>query len=151
MFIADAVDEYYDSDSSKVTTIRMQRGSEDAEKELDSVASFMERNPDNVAPTLEWRGRALHSQGATQAATSSPRQQLTAKERWQASLDIKIEQTKQHYYALEMILRRAIAKLEQMRELDLKQLEREEGEEDYFVPGWEEVQSDYQPTEYGDE
>jgi hypothetical protein len=28
---------------------------------------------------------------------------------------------------------------------------REKGKEDYFVPGWGEVQSDYQPTEYGNE
>jgi len=47
-----------------------------------------------------------------------------------------------------MILRRAIANLEQMREWDLKQLE--DGE-DYYVPGWGEVGSDYQPTEYGNE
>ncbi len=68
-------------------------------------------------------------------------------------MDIEIERTEQYYHAQEMILRRAIANLEQMYEWDLKQLERKkgEGEEDYFVPGWGEVESDYQPTEYGNE
>jgi hypothetical protein len=151
MLIINAVDEDCDSDASKVKKLRMQRGSEDPEKGLGGVAPIFERNPDNVASTLEWRGRALHSQEATQATTSSSRQQKTAKERWKASLDIEIGRTLQHYHAQELILRRAIANLEQMRESDLKQLEREKDGEDYYVPGWGEVQSDYQPTEYGDE
>ncbi len=148
MFIADAVGEGCDSDKSTVTTPCMQQDSEDPEKGLGSVKPFIERNPDNMASTLEWRRRVLHSQDATQASTSSSRQQPTAKERWQASLDSEIERTVKHYHAQEMILQRAITNLEQMRELDLKQLE---DEEDYYVPGWGDVQSDYQPTECGNE
>jgi len=148
MFIADAVGEGCDSDKSTVTTPCMQQDSEDPEKGLGSVKPFIERNPDNMASTLEWRRRVLHSQVATQAATSSPRQRPTAKERWQASVDSEMDRTVQHYRAQEMNLQRAIANLEQMREWDLKQLE--DGE-DYYVPGWGEVESDYQPTEYGNE
>src|SRR5258708_3617404 len=144
MFIVDTVDEDCDSSVSTVGKPRMQRDSEDPEKELGGVVPFIERNPDNMASTLEWRGRVLHPQ---EAATSSSWQQQTAKERWQASMDIEIERTVQHYRAQEMILRRQIA----MLEWDLKQWKRENDEEDYFVPGWGDVQSDYQPTECGNE
>jgi len=148
MFTADAVDEDCDSEASKFTNLRMQHGSEDPEKGLGDVAPFIERNPGKATSTLEWRGRVLHPQEAAQVTTSSSRQQPTAKERWQASLDSEIERTVKHYHAQEMILQRAITNLEQMRELDLKQLE---DEEDYYVPGWGDVQSDYQPTECGNE
>src|SRR5712691_17300 len=122
MFTTDAVDEDCDSEASKFTNPRMQRGSEDPEKGLGDVAPFIERNPGKATSTLEWRGRVLHPQEAAQVTTSSSRQQPTAKERWQASLDSEIERTVQHYNAQEMILQRAIANLEQMREWDLKQL-----------------------------
>ncbi len=151
MFNANTVDEDCDSDMSSITKPRMQRGSEDPEKGLGGVAPSFERNPDNVASTLEWRERVLHPKEATRATTSSSRQQKTAEQRWSASLEIEIERTRQPYHAQEMVLRRAIANLEQLYEWDLEQLEREKGEEDYFVPGWGEVQSDYQPTEYSNE
>ena len=61
MFITDAIDEDSDSDAaSTAATYRMQRGSGDSEKRLDGVAPFIERNPDNFATTLEWRGSSDH-------------------------------------------------------------------------------------------
>jgi hypothetical protein len=150
MFIADGVDEDCDSDASTATNPHMQRGSEDSEKGLGSVAPFIERNPDNVASTLEWRGRVLHSQEATQATTS--RQQHTAEERWRASLEIEIERIRQHYHKLERILEGEIVKHKQRYEWAIKQLEEGEKDEEYYsVAEWWEVQSDYQPTECGND
>ncbi|KAI0280819.1 hypothetical protein BGY98DRAFT_1095305 [Russula aff. rugulosa BPL654] len=152
MFIADAVDEDCDSDVSTVHKLRMQCGSEDLEKGLGGVAAFVERDSDDVAPTLEWRERILHSQRATQATTSSSRQQQTAEERWHASLEIEIERIRGHYHEQERVLEREIVKLEQMYEWDVKQLEKEENdEENYSVADRWEIQSDYQPTECGDD
>ncbi|KAF8489377.1 hypothetical protein F5888DRAFT_1738804 [Russula emetica] len=139
MSIADVVDEDCDLDASTVTNTRMQRGSRYSEKGLGGVAPFIERNLGNVAPTLDWRGRVLHSQEATQATSS--RQQHTAEER-----------IRQHYQKQEMILEGEIVKHVQRYELAIKQLEEwEKDEEDYPVPEWWEVQSDYQPTECGDD
>src|SRR6266852_6228789 len=87
VFIVDTVDEDCDSSVSTVRTLRMQRDSEDPEKELGGVVPFTERSPDNIASTLEWKGRVLHQHEAAQNTTSSSRQQRTAKERWQASME----------------------------------------------------------------
>ena len=96
---------------------------------LGSVAPFIERNPDS------------HRQRHT-----------TAEERWRASLEIEIERIRQHFHMQEGILEKEIMKLEQMYERDMKQLEKEEkDEEEYPVAGWGEVQSDYEPTECGDD
>jgi hypothetical protein len=151
MFIADVVDEECDFDASALATHRVQRSYEHSEKGLGGVAPFIERNTDNVASTLEWRGSVLHSQEASQATTSSSRQQKTAKERWQESLDNEVGRTLQQYRAQEMVLRKTIANLKKLCESDLKQLETEKDGEDYSVLGWGEVQSDYEPTECGDE
>jgi len=150
MFIADAIDEDSDSDAaSTAATYRMQRGSGDSEKRLGGVGPFIERNPDNLATTLEWRGRVLRSQETTQA--SSSRRQHTAKERWRALLKIEIERIRKHYHEQEKVLEREVAKLEQSYEWEIKQLEKEEKDEvDSPVAEWWEVQSDYQPTECGD-
>ena len=127
----------------------MQRGSGDSEKRLDGVAPFIERNPDNLATTLEWRGRVLRSQEATQA--SSSRRQHMAKERWRSLLEIEIERIRKHYHEQEKVLEREVTKLEQSYESEIKELEKKEkDEEDYPVTEWWEVQSDYQPTECGD-
>ena len=150
MLIADPVDENYDSDGSTITRIRMWRGNENSEKGPGGVVPFIERNPDNVASTLEWRGRVLHSQEATQATSS--RQQYTAEEHWLRSLEIEIGKIRQHYREQEKIMEREILKHEQRYEWALKQLEKgEKEEEDYSVAEWWEVQSDYQPTECGND
>jgi len=150
MFIADAVDEDCDPDASTATSPGMQHGSGDSEKRPGSVAPSIERNLNNVASTLEWRGRALHSQGATQATNS--RRQQTAEERWHASLEVEIERIRQHYYEQERILEGEIVKHEQRYELAMKQLEQgENDDEDNSVAEWWEVQSDYQPTECGND
>jgi hypothetical protein len=102
-----------------------------------------------VASTLEWRRSVLHSQEATQATSS--RQQHTAEERWRASLVIEIERIRQYYREQEKILEE-IVKHQQRYKLAIEQLEKEEkDEEDYSVAGWWEVQSDYQPTECGND
>jgi hypothetical protein len=150
MSIADAVDEDCGSDASTATKPHMQRGSGDSEKGRGGVASFIERNPDNMAWTLEWRRRVLHSQQATQATSS--RQQHTAEERWRASLEIEIERIRQHYREQEKILEEEIVKHEKRYKLAIEQLEREEkDEEDYSIAEWWEVQSDYPPTECGND
>ena len=120
----------------------MQHGGGNSENGLGGVAPFVERNPDS---TLEWRGRVLHSQKATQATSS--RQQQTAEERWRASLEIEIERIRRHYQEQEKILEREVVKLEQRYAWDMKQLEKEKDEENYSVAKWWEVESDYQPTE----
>ena len=150
MFITDVIDEDSDSDAASTAAIyRMQRGSGDSKKRPDGVVPYIERNPDNLATTLEWRGRVLRSQEATQA--SSSRRKNTTKERWRASLETEIEGIREHYHKLEKVLDDEITKLEQSYEWEVKKLEKEEkDEEDYPVAEWWEVQSDYQPTECGD-
>jgi hypothetical protein len=148
MSIADVVNEDCDSDVSTVNDPHMQRGSGSSEKGPSDVAHFIERNPDNVASTLEWRERVLHSQEATQ--TTSSRQQHTAEERWLASLKTEIEEIRRHYQEQERIMEEEIVKHEERRKLAIEQLEKEEkDEEGYSVAEWWEVESDYQPTECG--
>ena len=150
MLIADPVDENCDSDGGLVTNFHMRRGNEDSEEGSGGVVPFIERNPDNVASTLEWRGRVLHSQEATQATSS--RQQYTAEEHWLRSLEIEIGKIRQHYREQEKIMEREILKHKQRYERALKQLdEGEKEDEDYSVAEWWEVQSDYQPTECGND
>jgi hypothetical protein len=150
MSIADAVDEDRDSGASTATNPCMQRGSGDSEKGLCGVVPFIERNPDKVASTLEWRGRVLHSQEATQATNS--RQQHTAEERWRASLKIEIERIRQHYREQESIIEEEVVKHEQRYKWAIEQLEKEEkDEEGYSVAQWWEVELDYQPTECGND
>jgi hypothetical protein len=92
----------------------------------------------------------MHSQEATQATSSC--QQHTAEERWRASLETEIERIRQHYQEQENILEEEIVKHQQRYKLAMEQLEKEEkDEEDYSVAGWWEVQSDYQPTECGND
>ena len=150
MLIADVVDEDCDSDAS-ITKLHMQRGNEDSAKGLGDVATFIERNPNNVASTLEWRAKVLDSQEeATQATTSSSRQQQTAEEHWGASLEIEIDQIRRHYHNQEMVLEREIEKLKQRYKEDVEQLEKEENdEENHSAAGWWDAQPDYQPTECG--
>jgi hypothetical protein len=131
MFIADTVSKDCDSSTSTATNPYLQRGSEDSEKGLGGVAPFIERNPANVASTLEWRGRVLHSQEATQATSS--RQQHTAEERWRASLEVEIERIRRHYRKQEKILEEEIVKHEKRYKLAVEQLEKEENEEGYSV------------------
>ena len=104
----------------------MQHGGGNSENGLGGVAPFMER--------------------------TSSRQQQTAEERWRASLEIEIERIRRHYQEQEKILEREVVKLEQRYAWDMKQLEREEkDEENYSVAKWWEVESDYQPTECGND
>jgi hypothetical protein len=148
--ITDAVDEDCDSDASTVINRHMQRGSGNSEQGPGGVAHFIERDPDNVASTLECRGRVLHSQEATQ--TTSSRQQHTAEERWRASLENEIERIRRHYREQERIMEREIVKHEERYKVAIEQLEQEEkDEEGYSVAEWWEVQSDYQRTECGDD
>jgi hypothetical protein len=150
MFIADTVNEDCDSGASTVQNPHMQRGSGNSEKGPGDAAPFIERNPDNVASTLEWRARVLHSQEATQ--TTSSRQQHTAEERWLASLENEIEEIRRHYHKQERFLEEEIVKHEERYKLAIEQLEKEEKDEGgYSVAEWWEVQSDYQPTECGDD
>ena len=86
MSIADAVNEDCDSDTSTATNPNMQRGSGDSGKGLDGVAPFVERNPDNVASTLEWGGRVLHSQEATQVTASGIRPRSAGVHHWSSKL-----------------------------------------------------------------
>lgn len=62
MFIADAFDDDSDPDVSMARHPHMLRGVEAPEMGLACVAPFIEMNPDNVASTMEWRGRVLHPQ-----------------------------------------------------------------------------------------
>jgi hypothetical protein len=150
MSIAGAVNEDCDSDASTVINPRMQRGSGNQEKGPSGVVPFIERNPDNVASTMEWTERVLHQQEATQ--TTSSCQQHTAEERWRASLETEIEGIRRHYHKQERFLEEEIVKHEERYKLAIEQLEKEEkDEEGYSVAEWWEVQSDYQPTECGDD
>jgi hypothetical protein len=154
MFIADYVDEDCDSDTvtSIIPKLRMQRGNEHSEKGLGDVTSVLERIPDDMVSTLEWRGKTLLSQKGYQATASSSRLQQTAEERWRSSLETKIEQIRRGYQEQESILEREIVKLEQGYESVLEQLEKEENDGEYYsiTERWG-IQSDYQPTEYGDD
>jgi hypothetical protein len=126
MSIADVVDEDCDSDASTVTY------------------------PDNVAPTLERRGRVMHTQEVTQVTSSW--QQHTAEDRRRASLELEIERIRRHYQKQERILENEVVKHEKRYEWAIEQLENEEkDEEDCSVAEWWEVQSDYQPTECGND
>ena len=152
MFITDAVDEDYDSGMSMVIEPRMQRSGGDSEEGVSGAANFIERNPDNNASTLEWKWGVLHSQVASQATSSSSCQQQTAEERWHASLQIEIERIRRHYHDQERILEREIVKHKQRYRSAMKQLENEENdEENYPITEWWDVQSDYQPTECGND
>ena len=153
-FAANVVDEDCDSDTGTVPRLRMQRGAQDSEKGLGSVTPLIERIPDDVTSTLEWRRRVLLSQKAYQPATTgSFHQQQTAEERWHTSLEIKIEQIRRDYREKERVLEREIVKLERRYEWVMEQLEREDDddEEDYSVAERWEVGSDYQRTECGDD
>lgn len=150
MSIADVVDKDCDSDTGTATNLYMQCGSGESEKGLGGVAPFIKRNPDKVMLTLEWRERVLHSQEATQG--TSYRQQHTAEERRRASLEHEIEKIRRRYQDWEMILESEITQHEERYDLAIKQLEREENEEeDYSATEWWEVQSDYQLTECGND
>jgi hypothetical protein len=153
MFIADAADEDCDPGVSAITNPHMQRGGEYSEMVLGGDAPFMEKRLDNVASTLEWREKVLQSQqAAAQAIASSSRQRQTAEERWHAKLETEIEQIRQRFREEEEMLEREIVNLEERYELDMRQLEEEENDdENYYVDEQWEVQSDYQPTECGDD
>ena len=99
MSIADAVDKDCNPDAITSTYPRMQRGSGDSEKGLvDRVMLFIERNTEDVASTLGWRGRVLHLQEATQVIRSHQRHM--AEERWRASLEIEIRQIRRLFSCL---------------------------------------------------
>ena len=117
MFVADAVDDDCDSEA-RAAIHHMQHGNEDLRNGLGGVAAFIERNPDSVASTLEWRANVMYPQRATQATTSSSGPQQTA-EHWGESLEIEIEQIRRHYHNQEMVLEREIVKLEQGYKLDM--------------------------------
>jgi hypothetical protein len=162
----DLVDESPGSDADTTTSLRKQRHGE-LEKRLrshtshpprrgqqadgrrqswDSVASSIdsEDNTDVIASTMEWRRMVMQSQKESQA--TSTRQHREGHSR--AKLDAEIERIRRHYLKQEKILEREIVRLERRYEWTIAQLEREEqDEESYFVDGWEEVRSDYQPTE----
>jgi hypothetical protein len=151
MFTADDVNEDRDSDMRTTTNPHLQRGTGDPEKGLGGVAPFTGRSPDKMALTLEWRGRVLHSQAATQATTSS-RQQRTTEERGCASLeDIEIERIQQHYQEQERILEREIEKHEKRYKEAIEQLKKEDKDKRVYSTDWWPVQWDYQPTECGDD
>jgi hypothetical protein len=143
MSIADVVNEDCDSDASTATNIHMQRGNGKSEKGLDGVAPFIERSPNNVSSTLEWRGRVLHAQEATQGTSSRPRH--TAEERRRASsyslnfelsVEPKIERIRRLYQKQERIMESEVVKHEKRYEWAIKQLEDEEKDgEDCSVAG----------------
>ena len=146
MYIADVADKDCDSDvSTNFTNLHMQRGSGFFEMALG----------DNVASTLEWRERVLQSQKSdAQAIASSSRQRQTAEERWHAKMEAEIAQIRQRFQEEEEMLERQIVNLEEAYKSQMKQLEEEENDEQNYYVGelerWE-VQSDYQPTECGDD
>jgi hypothetical protein len=155
-FTADAVDEDCDSDMSPSTNPRIQRSTGDPEKGL-GVAPFIERNLDKMESTVEWRGRVLHSREATQASTCSGpsgQQHHTPAEYELASLDVEIEQIRQHYREQEGILNREIVKHKKRRKRAMKRLKKEEKDQKHYPADcdwWGGVRSDYQPTECGDD
>ena len=152
MFTADAVDKDCGSDTSTTINLCIQRGTGDPEKGLRGVAPLIERNPDKLASPLEWRGRVLLSQEATQASTG-PRQQQTAEEHGRASLEeIEIDQIQKHYQELETVLEGELVEHKKRHKSAIKELKEEEKEEKrYSADWWGGVKSDYQPTECGDD
>ena len=152
MFTANAVDEDCGSDTSTTANPSIQRGTGHPEKGVSGVAPLIERNPDKITSTLEWRGRVLHSQEAAQASTIS-RQQHAAEERGHASLEeIEIDQIREHYQELERVLEGELVEHKKRYRLAIKDLKREEKEEKrYSADWWGGVQSDYQPTECSDD
>ena len=154
MFTADAVDEDCDSDTSQSTNPLIQRSTGDPEKGP-GVAPFIDRNLDKMESTSEWRGRVLPSREVTQASTSSLRQHTPA-EPGLASLEIEIEQIRQHYREQEGILKREIVKHKKRRKRTMKQLKKEEEDQKHYPAdcdwwGGVRLGSDYQPTECGDD
>ena len=86
----------------------------------------------------------MQSQKETQATNT--RQYREGRSR--AKLDAEIERIRQHYHEQEKVLEREIVRLERRYEWTIAQLEREEQDDgSCSVDGWEEVRSDYQPTE----
>ena len=149
MYIADFADGECESAMRTFSNLHMPRGGTHPENGLVGIAPFIERNPrDYVSSTLEWRGKVLQSQQATLVATRRFRQQQTAKERQNESLENKIREIREDFRKER--LEREIVKLKQRHEENMKQLEEEENGEGYFVSESWEVQSDYQPTECGD-
>jgi hypothetical protein len=99
---------------------------------------------------LTYEPRVLHSQEAAQ--TTSSRQQHTAEERWRASLKKEIKRIRRHYHEQERFLEGEIVKHEERYKVAIEQLEKgEKDEEGCSVAEWWEVQSDYQPTECGND
>jgi hypothetical protein len=163
MTIADLVDEGSGSDADTTTSRRKQRHGEleklrshtpqplrrrqqaDGRRESwDCVASSIEDNTDVIASTMEWRRMVMQSQKETQATNT--RQYREGRSR--AKLDAEIERIRQHYHEQEKVLEREIVRLERRYEWTIAQLEREEQDDgSCSVDGWEEVRSDYQPTE----
>ena len=153
MFTADAVDEDCGSDTSTTTNPHIQRGTGDPEKGLGSVVPLIERNPDKMTSTLGLRGKVLLLKEATQASTSS-RQQHTAddSELGRASLEeIEIDHIQKHYEELERVLEGQLVEHKKRHKWAIKELEREKDEKRYPADWWGGVQSDYQPTECGDD
>jgi hypothetical protein len=153
MLIADDVDKDCDSDTGTSTNPSIQRSNADSERGLGGDDPFIERNQDIMTSTLEWRGRVLRSQEATQATTSS-RQPHTAKERRYPSLEeIEIERIEEHYREQEKILEEEVKKHKEMHKQAIEQLKTEEKyKEGYgYAADWWGVRpgSDYQPTECG--
>jgi hypothetical protein len=150
MFTADAVDEDCDSDTSTNTNLLIQRSTGDPEKGL-GVAPFIDRNLDKMESILEWRGRVLPSREVTQASTGSL-QQHTPAERGLASLEVEIEQIRQHYREQEGILKQEIVKHKKRHKRAMKQLKKEEKDQKPAdCDWWGGVRSDCQPTECGDD
>jgi hypothetical protein len=151
IFTADGVNGDCESDTSTTTNLHIQRGTGDPEKGLGDVAPLIGNNPDKIASTLEWRGRVLRSQEATQATTSS-RQQHTAEERRCASLEeLEIERIRRHYQRQERILEEEIEKHEERYKEAVEQLKKEDKDKAVYSADWWPVRSDYQPTECGDD
>ena len=153
MFTANAVDEDCDSDTSANTNPFIQRGAGDLEKGP-GVAPFIDRNLDKMESTLEWRGRVLRSREVTQGSTSS--QQHKPAEPGLASLEIEIEQIRQHYREQEGILKQEIVKHKKRRKRAMKELKKEEEDQNDYPAdcdwwGGVRLGSDYQPTECGDD
>ena len=136
MFTAYAVGEDCGSDTSTSTNPHIQRGTGDPEKGLGGVAPLIERNPDKMASTLEWRGRVLLSQEATQAS-AGPRQQQTAEEHGRASLEeIEIDRIQKHYEELERVLEGQLVEHKKRHKWAIKELEKEKDEKHYPVDWW---------------
>ena len=65
-------------------------------------------------------------------------------------MEVEIWQIREDFHEKKKRLEKEIVKLEQKYRLDMKQLEKEESEDNYSVTQAEwEVQSDYEPTECG--